>query len=106
MGDIEVLSGGKIIDAETFEKMSEHGISADDVADLMTPKQFERLIDEIAAADGVSHMDAIIDVIARGMYSYEDIPHMCTPSLKQKIARDARDINLMPKMDTLEGMFE
>ena len=67
----------------------------------MTPKQFSVLIDEKVKQKSMSHMDAVLEYCEEKNLESDQINHLISRSLKEKIRVDAEAVNLMPKSSTL-----
>ena len=67
----------------------------------MTPKQFSVLIDDKVKQKSITHMDAVLEYCEEKNLESDQINHLISRSLKEKIRVDAEAINLMPKSSTL-----
>lgn len=64
--------------------------------------QFSMHIDEMAANGKMSHMDAILKYCADNYIEPEDIKSLVNKTLKDKIAINMQDANLLPKKAGLD----
>ena len=67
----------------------------------MTTKQFSVLIDDKVKQKSITHMDAVLEYCEEKNLESDQINHLISRSLKEKIRVDAEAINLMPKSSTL-----
>ena len=67
----------------------------------MPPKQFSVLIDDKVKQKSITHMDAVLEYCEEKNLESDQINHLISRSLKEKIRVDAEAINLMPKSSTL-----
>ena len=67
----------------------------------MTPKQFSVLIDDKVKKKSITHMDAVLEYCEEKNLESDQINHLISRSLKEKIRVDAEAVNLMPKSSTL-----
>ena len=67
----------------------------------MTPKQFSVLIDDKVKQKSITYMDAVLEYCEEKNLESDQINHLISRSLKEKIRVDAEAINLMPKSSTL-----
>tara|TARA_A100001011_G_C14255081_1_gene819660 strand:+ start:1327 stop:1536 length:210 start_codon:yes stop_codon:yes gene_type:complete len=67
----------------------------------MTPKQFSILIDDKVKQKSITHMDAVLEYCEEKNLESDQINHLISRSLKEKIRVDAEAVNLMPKSSTL-----
>ena len=67
----------------------------------MTPKQFSVLIDDKVKQKSITHMDAVLGYCEEKNLESDQINHLISRSLKEKIRVDAEAVNLMPKSSTL-----
>ena len=67
----------------------------------MTPKQSSVLIDDKVKQKSITHMDAVLEYCEEKNLESDQINHLISRSLKEKIRVDAEAVNLMPKSSTL-----
>ena len=67
----------------------------------MKPKQFSVLIDDKVKQKSITHMDAVLEYCEEKNLESDQINHLISRSLKEKIRVDAEAVNLMPKSSTL-----
>ena len=67
----------------------------------MTPKQFSVLIDDKVKQKSITHMDAVLEYCEEKNLESDQINHLISRSLKEKIRVDAEAINMLPKSSTL-----
>jgi hypothetical protein len=63
---------------------------------------FSLHIEELARNNRMSHMDAVLKYCADNYLEPEDIKSLINKTLKDKIERDMREANLLPKQATLD----
>lgn len=63
---------------------------------------FSLHIEEIAANQRMSHMDAILHYCSENFLEPEEVVPLISKSLKDKIEIDMKESNLLPKTATLE----
>lgn len=63
---------------------------------------FSLHIEEIAANQRMSHMDAILHYCSENFLEPEEVVPLISKSLKDKIENDMKEANLLPKTATLE----
>lgn len=66
------------------------------------PASFSLHIEEIVKNNRMSHMDAVLKYCSDNYLDPEDIKTLVNKTLKDKIARDMREANLLPKQATLD----
>ena len=64
--------------------------------------EFSLHIEEIATAQRMSHMDAVLHYCAENFLEPDEVAGLISKSLKDKIEMDMRESNLLPKTATLE----
>ena len=67
----------------------------------MTPIQFSVLIHDKVKQKSITHMDAVLEYCEEKNLESDQINHLISRSLKEKIRVDAEAVNLMPKSSTL-----
>lgn len=63
---------------------------------------FSLHIEELSRKHRMSHMDAVLKYCADNYLEPEDIKSLINKTLKDKIERDMREANLLPKQATLD----
>lgn len=63
---------------------------------------FSLHIEEIAASQRMSHMDAVLYYCAENYLEPDEVVPLISKSLKDKIENDMKESNLLPKTATLE----
>lgn len=67
-----------------------------------TATDFSLHIEEIAAKQRMSHMDAVLHYCAENYLEPDEVVSLISKSLRDKIEMDMRESNLLPKTATLE----
>ena len=67
-----------------------------------TATDFSLHIEEIAAKQRMSHMDAVLHYCAENYLEPDEVVSLISKSLRDKIEMDMRESNLLPKSATLE----
>ena len=63
--------------------------------------EFSLHIEELSSKNKMSHLDAVLKYCADNYLEPEDIKSLVNKTLKDKIGRDLREANLLPKQATL-----
>lgn len=63
---------------------------------------FSLHIEQISQDHRISHMDAVLKYCAENYLEPEDIKSLINKPLKDKIEMDMRQVNLLPKLATLD----
>jgi hypothetical protein len=63
---------------------------------------FSLHIEELSKTHRISHMDAVLKYCAENFLEPDDIKSLINKTLKDKIERDMREANLLPKQATLD----
>ena len=59
------------------------------------------LIEETVLKDKISYMDAIIEVCDRNNIELEEVKKYVSPAIKDKLEAEARQLNYLPKLNSL-----
>ena len=65
-------------------------------------QDFAMFIDSVVAESGMNHMEAVLKYCEENFIDPEDISSMVNKALKQKIAVNMMEENLLPKRATLD----
>ena len=65
-------------------------------------QEFALYIDSVVAESGLTHMEAVLQYCEENFIDPEDISSMINKTLKQKIAVNMMEENLLPKRATLD----
>lgn len=68
---------------------------------FLTKSKFTRLIEDAVVNHRVSYMDAVIQVCEDNNVEIEEVRRFISPSIKEKIEAEARNLNFLPKLNTL-----
>ena len=68
---------------------------------VMSSKKFSIEIELFVKKTGLSHLDAVLEYCEEKNLESDQINHLISRSLKEKIRVDAEAVNLMPKSSTL-----
>lgn len=69
---------------------------------FLTKKKFSRYIEETVMRTQLSYMDAIIYICEQDSIELEDVKKYLTSSILAHIEAEARSLNFLPKMNTLD----
>lgn len=70
---------------------------------FLTKKTFSRMVENFVREDRqVSYMDAIIHICEKNGIEIEDIKKFLTPSLVGQLEAEARSLNYLPRVNTLD----
>ena len=67
----------------------------------MTPKLFSKTNEDIVKDKKVNHMDAIVIFCEKNDVEPQDVKKFITKTLKDKVALNAQELQLIPKTNTL-----
>ena len=65
--------------------------------DIMTPAKFRSLVEKKVADDGISYIDAIVDVCQKTGFEIESVPKMLTNKTKKILRNEATNMNMLKK---------
>ena len=68
---------------------------------FLNKQKFSMLIEETVLKDKISYMDAIIEVCERNNIELEEVKKYVSPSIKDKLEAEARQLNYLPKLNSL-----
>jgi len=68
---------------------------------FLNKQKFSMLIEETVLKDKISYMDAIIEVCGRNNIELEEVKKYVSPSIKDKLEAEARQLNYLPKLNSL-----
>jgi hypothetical protein len=68
---------------------------------FLTKSKFTNLIEESVRVNRHSYMDAVIGVCEQHGIALEEIKKFISPIIKDKIEAEARELNFLPKTNTL-----
>ena len=70
-------------------------------SNFLNKQKFSLLIEETVLNDKISYMDAIIEVCERNNIELEEVKKYVSPSIKDKLEAEARQLNYLPKLNSL-----
>ena len=68
---------------------------------FLTKSKFTQLVEESVRVNRHSYMDAVIGVCEQHSIALEEIKKFVSPIIKDKIEAEARELNFLPKTNTL-----
>lgn len=68
---------------------------------FLNKQKFSMLIEETVLNNRLSYMDAIIDVCEKHFIDLEDVRKFVSPAIKDKLEAEARELNYLPKLNSL-----
>jgi len=68
---------------------------------FLNKQKFSMLIEETVLKDKISYMDAIIEVCERNNIELEEVKKYVSPAIKDKLEAEARNLNYLPKLNSL-----
>jgi hypothetical protein len=68
---------------------------------FLNKQKFSMLIEETVLKDKISYMDAIIEVCERNNIELEEVKKFVSPAIKDKLEAEARQLNYLPKLNSL-----
>jgi len=68
---------------------------------FLNKQKFSMLIEETVLNSRLSYMDAIIDVCEKHFIDLEDVRKFVSPAIKDKLEAEARELNYLPKLNSL-----
>ena len=68
---------------------------------FLNKQKFSMLIEETVLKNKISYMDAIIDVCEKNMIDLEEVRRFVSPAIKDKLEVEARNLNYLPRKNTL-----
>lgn len=71
------------------------------MSEFLNKQKFSMLIEETVLNDKISYMDAIIEVCEQNGIEIEDVRKFISPAIKDKLEAEARNLNYLPKLNTL-----
>lgn len=70
---------------------------------FLTKKTFSRMVENLVRENRhVSYMDAIVHICEKNGIEVEDIKKFLTPSLVGQLEAEARELNYLPRVNTLD----
>ena len=70
-------------------------------SNFLNKQKFSMLIEETVLKDKISYMDAIIEVCEKNGIELEDVRKFVSPAIKDKLEAEARNLNYLPKLNSL-----
>lgn len=70
-------------------------------SNFLNKQKFSMLIEETVLKDKISYMDAIIEVCERNNIDLEEVKKYVSPAIKDKLEAEARQLNYLPKLNSL-----
>jgi len=74
----------------------------DETTRFMNKKTFSRLIETTVFTTELSYMDAIVHICEKNNIELEDVKRYLTPSILDHLEAEARSLNFLPKLNTLD----
>ena len=68
---------------------------------FLNKQKFSKLIEETVLKDRVSYMDAIIGICEKNFIDIEEIKKYGATAIRDKLEVEARELNYLPKQNTL-----
>lgn len=75
---------------------------SDNEHQFLTKKKFSRYVEEMVVTTKLSYMDTIIHICEKDNIELEDVKKFLTPSILAHLEAEARSLNFLPKMNTLD----
>jgi hypothetical protein len=74
----------------------------DETTRFMNKKTFSRLIETTVFTTELSYMDAVVHICEKNNIELEDVKRYLTPSILDHLEAEARSLNFLPKLNTLD----
>ena len=74
----------------------------DETTRFMNKKTFSRLIETTVFTTELSYMDAEVHICEKNNIELEDVKRYLTPSILDHLEAEARSLNFLPKLNTLD----
>lgn len=71
-------------------------------SNFLTKKSFSVMVERFVFDNGVSYMDAIVHLCEQNNMEVEDVKKFLNPSIVGQLEAEARSLNFLPKMNTLD----
>lgn len=71
------------------------------MSEFLNKQRFSMLIEETVVNSRLSYMDAIIDVCEKNFIDIEEVKKFISNSIRDKLEAEARELNYLPKQNTL-----
>lgn len=71
------------------------------MSEFLNKQKFSMLIEETVLKDKISYMDAIIEVCEKNLIDLEEVKKFVSNSIRDKLEAEARELNYLPKRNTL-----
>lgn len=71
------------------------------MSEFLNKQRFSMLIEETVVNSRLSYMDAIIDVCEKNLIDIEEVKKFISNSIRDKLEAEARELNYLPKQNTL-----
>ena len=71
------------------------------MSEFLNKQKFSMLIEETVLNDKISYMDAIIEVCEKNLIDLEEVKKFVSNSIRDKLEAEARELNYLPKRNTL-----
>jgi hypothetical protein len=68
---------------------------------FLTPEKFSLIIEEIVKIKKMTHMEAVLHYCEQNELEPEDTKKLIGKTLKDKIALNAQELNMLPKVNKL-----
>ena len=70
---------------------------------FLTKKMFSRMVENFVAENRqISYMDAIVHICEKNNIEIEDTKKFLTPSIVGQLEAEARSLNFLPRVNTLD----
>jgi len=69
---------------------------------FMSKKEFSRMVESFVFANRLSYMDTIVHLCEKNNMEIEDVKKFLTPSIIDQLEAEARNLNFLPKLNTLD----
>jgi len=74
----------------------------EDKAEFLTRKSFSRMVEQFVYENDISYMDAIVHLCEENKMEVEDTKKFLNPSIVGQLEAEARSLNFLPKLNTLD----
>ena len=76
---------------------------SDEIEVFLTKKTFSRMVENLVRDDSqMTYMDAIVHLCEKNNIEIEDIKKFLTPSIVGQLEAEARKLNFLPRVNTLD----
>lgn len=74
----------------------------DESPEFLTKKSFSQMVEKLFSETTLTYIESVVELCERENIDPEDIKKYLSDSIKQNIEAEARGLNFLPKLNTLD----